>query len=1387
MVRVLLIGEGGLAFWIVNELQKSKHCDIAGVVAGTVDFESAIRDEFPLLPCIGPSSQAWQDWVLTIPCDVLLSVVNLKRIPIAVIRHPRAATINFHDSILPINAGVFAPQNSVARGEQMFGVTWHIVEEGFDTGAIVEQETFEVEQAQSISAIEARLVEAGRLSYHRLMQSLSAGELSLTPQNLLNRTYFPANARPGNFLLHAASVAGEVQQWLHSISSNNTGSIWHYPMARVNGAWHLVLGIHPLKDEHGESELSLANAWSCAQGQFVQFEAEEFVAPDAVSTEFIEHWSKWAPQRMQAHFRMFRNFHSFGQDAKNCEEETQLKTGRLPLLKIVDLMLVEHFFRSQPIFCGVLHDQQSLSFDADLSQLIEEATPLWFTADSTKSLNENRQSLLRALRNAKNAGPVWKTPKFHESKPMWRLTVNETENVHFEFNASNVENRFVKIQSVARLWIGLENETWTSLSHLNQEERDELQLLGNGSFLQIPEDFVSKIWNNTERLDDATAVELGNGQEISYSELGQLILQQERLWARQGKKIAGEVILLQLPVNQDLLIAHLTILVFGGTFCSIHPKETDESIQAIIKKTGSNWGLRAPNSTVQDLFWTSMICAKSTTNDLPRERAQSAPRAEISAILLTSGTTGSPKAVNLKRTGISNHILHLERSTSQVPFNRTLVTSSPAFDGIFEDFYLPLTQGGTVVFQQEGTMGRIAKFNHEIWRRKISILNLNTTLWSAWVGSESFAPKETLQSVNVGGSRMDNHLIKKWFEQCKTSPNNIQLINGYGPTETTVTCSLHQVQECDAQTESVPIGKPQQGVVIRIVDEWYRLVPKGQKGKILIGGRGVSAGYRNEPERTAIFFKQLNHLKVRFNEEEFSTFYDTGDLGFWSDEGLLMFVGRNDEQIKFRGHRVEIGFIENQILKHPGVTHCNVFHEKGKAGEELIAAVAFDKQLEQGNGEDAMASLQVTVNEKVAGHHRPTALIEIKEVPLTHSGKPNRVLIRNQILAKRQVGSENALKQETKFERLAAVFANVLGKNLSSLDLNLSFKDNGGDSLLGMVAQTKMERELGQELPLMLLQTPKSLKNVLGDLDGFVAEKKSNFGVRMVSDRGPGVPVIIIGHTYHGEPNMRNLWPGLARDYTIIALSCDESAQEWLANHEGTGLESYAAKFAHAALDMIGPNPVFCLGTSYSAWLVWHVSLLLSQAGADVRGGMLGEPELYAAKTDFTNTLRSKHTMNGQRGIPTSKNGMLRKMAQRFPEVTDPCYKIIRFGFRIGMGLHPVGNSSTALKSISEPEWLRFHFENPEGRARVAPFLKKLLSRQKLSDELTKSAVFPLIIFHRWGFLEDYQFWKSLTANPEQVQFQAVPVAHHQELMLSTEIIEVWVRKFIDKHLDSRR
>ena len=61
--------------------------------------------------------------------------------------------------------------------------------------------------------------------------------------------------------------------------------------------------------------------------------------------------------------------------------------------------------------------------------------------------------------------------------------------------------------------------------------------------------------------------------------------------------------------------------------------------------------------------------------------------------------------------------------------------------------------------------------------------------------------------------------------------------------------------------ESVPIGKPQQGVVIRIVDEWYRLVPKGQKGKILIGGRGVSAGYRNEPERTAIFFKQLNHLE----------------------------------------------------------------------------------------------------------------------------------------------------------------------------------------------------------------------------------------------------------------------------------------------------------------------------------------------------------------------------------------------------------------------------------------------------------------------------------------------------------------------------------------------
>ena len=175
MVRFLLIGEGGLAFWIVDELQKSENCDIAGIVAGTSDFESAIRTDFPLLPCIGPSYQAWQDWVLTIPCDVLLSVVNLKKIPIAVIRHPRTATINFHDSILPINAGVFAPQNSVARGEQMFGVTWHIVEEGFDTGAIVEQETFEVEKGQNVSAIEARLIEAGRRSFHRLMQSLTAG------------------------------------------------------------------------------------------------------------------------------------------------------------------------------------------------------------------------------------------------------------------------------------------------------------------------------------------------------------------------------------------------------------------------------------------------------------------------------------------------------------------------------------------------------------------------------------------------------------------------------------------------------------------------------------------------------------------------------------------------------------------------------------------------------------------------------------------------------------------------------------------------------------------------------------------------------------------------------------------------------------------------------------------------------------------------------------------------------------------------------------------------------------------------------------------------------------------------------------------------------------
>lgn len=1380
-MRFIVIGEGGTAFWVIDSLQNQSECSVQGVVGGTESFSKAVSEAWPDVPCIGPSHRHWEDWVLGIPCDVLLSVINVKKIPLQVIQHPGFTSINYHDAILPAGAGLFSPQQSLASGQTEFGVTWHVIDEEFDTGAIVEQELVDNAGERAIALIEDQLREAGQRSFKRLVGQCLERKLSFLMQNQAERTYFSGDFRPGGFLVHSLTPRTEVVHWLSSCSKPDEQTPWHFPMVRIAGDWHLLFELHEPRRNNSYNDISIARAWRCKSQEFLVFSAEDGIVPDALDSHEKEAWVQWMPGRMRAHYKAVRNRIEFGEDSKQVYDQPLTVIGRLNMPELIDLMLTYHRIENECVTCDVEHRMSFPSTsNMNLRQLVANETTIWFQADETRSLEENRVFLEKLLQRALRAGPIWSTPSVRPNQAVWHIVPLESGRFLTEvcLPAADADAKILEWTSVAKSWSRLGGNGWNTLPKLNSKERSKLLNFGNGGFAETPKDFVDAIWHHAKRSPNDLAIERSNGQRISYRLLSCLVRRQKEVWELEGRNIKGEIVVLMIPATDQLLVAQLTILTFGGTFCSIHNSESKENIQSVIEKTGSKWGVCIEESLKareREGFW-SVPLACDEKRVISEEPLTPRDSAEVAAILLTSGTTGTPKAVQVLRSGLSNHLLYLSRHTKGVSPLRTLVTSSPSFDGVFEDYFHTLSQGGTVVFKEESAMSRMDRFNQELSKRQISVLHLNTTLWSHWVSSESFSIDGQMKLVNVGGGRMEPKLVEKWFEACEQAGVSVVLLNGYGPTETTVTCSSHVVRKSDAFKESIPIGKPQSGVLIRILDEDFGLVGHGEQGKIFVGGRGVSLGYCNEPRRTADAFKSLKHLVANFGEESFERFYNTGDFGYWDEEGLLRFIGRKDEQIKFRGIRIEMGYIETNILKHPEVSHCFVFYEKNELAEQLIAVVAFSDH--SPSSVHPMSSLQAFVEENIAKHHQPTSIIEITEVPLTHSGKPDRAEIRKHILDRDAIDLGVDPARSSDRDKAASIFAATLGKNIDSLDFNRSFQFNGADSLLTMVAQTKIEQAIGRELPIGLLNVKRPLREVLDEIEAGVEWKASR--LQVVSDAGLEAPCILVGHNYFGDPNMRNLWPGLAKDFTILALMCDEGMQKWLSNNPNSGMESYAAEFVESVLDVAGSASVFGLGTSWSAWLVWHVSVQLSAAGANVKGMMIGEPELYARESDFVKNLRKQLSTSGDHYTPSNWERIEHAFCRYSPKASGTYYSFLRGVIRARMGFSPFASVAGEWTELGEVGWVQFHLEDSAGRGRIDKLLNGTLSNQKLTQAYVDLADFPILLFHRSAFKSKFMFWSNLTGKSAQFQCQPVPALQHAELMLSTEIIERWIKQYVN-------
>jgi FkbM family methyltransferase len=183
----------------------------------------------------------------------------------------------------------------------------------------------------------------------------------------------------------------------------------------------------------------------------------------------------------------------------------------------------------------------------------------------------------------------------------------------------------------------------------------------------------------------------------------------------------------------------------------------------------------------------------------------------------------------------------------------------------------------------------------------------------------------SLRKLFLGGEALPTTLAQQLREELPAEIHNM-----YGPTETTIWSSTHTIDETG---DGVPIGKPIANTALYILDAYLQPVPVGVHGDLFIAGEGVVRGYLDRPDLTAARF-----IPSPFSHEPGARMYDTGDVARYLPDGVIEFIGRNDRQVKIRGHRIELAEIETALARHEAVSEAVVVARADATGEARLFA-----------------------------------------------------------------------------------------------------------------------------------------------------------------------------------------------------------------------------------------------------------------------------------------------------------------------------------------------------------------------------------------------------------------------------------------------------------------
>ncbi|HOY65274.1 MAG TPA: amino acid adenylation domain-containing protein [Candidatus Ozemobacteraceae bacterium] len=488
----------------------------------------------------------------------------------------------------------------------------------------------------------------------------------------------------------------------------------------------------------------------------------------------------------------------------------------------------------------------------------------------------------------------------------------------------------------------------------------------------------------------------------------------------------GRIVGVTAPRSVETIVALLGVMKSGAAYLPLDPGYPGHRLSAMIADANPVAIVNAGGTALATLLPAIDVAA---VPDAPPPADLAPAPGDPAYLIYTSGSTGRPKGVVVTHANLaaSTHA----RSLIYGPAGRFLMLSSFSFDSSVAGTFWSLAYGGTLILPPDRYHEDIDALARLISDRKATHLLTLPSLYQTLLATAPAGTLSSLTTAVVAGEPCTAAVGKAHHAVIPYA----KLYNEYGPTEGTVWATVHRLGP--DERDPVPIGLPIPNVFIRILDDAGRPVPLGVAGEIHIGGAQVAAGYHGDPTRTASAFVP--------DPEGTGRLYRTGDRAYYRSDGSIVFIGRNDGQVKLRGYRIEIGDIEAAVRSLPGVTGAAV----KVRGDRLIGYAAGDHL-------DAEALKRAT-GEQLPEYMVPAQWVILDHLPTGATGKIDRDALPD------PTSTPDAAPPEGETESFVAdIWRDVLG--LPRVSATENFFDIGGHSILLARVHAKLARRFDVKL-----------------------------------------------------------------------------------------------------------------------------------------------------------------------------------------------------------------------------------------------------------------------------------------------------------------------------------